>query len=253
MKRTWLGVRAALVVLALALLATASGCKRSSGGGATAETASGAPTVRDDSTGLLLTWIDAKGDFHVEMSPKDVPLEGRDAVRVVDPTREDGTHGQKIFVADLRQAAPDGTYPVRSMTRAEFDQIALSRREKRGPTLAQAPDAAPAPAGTGIVPVPGTPTAPPPSDVDPQGRPPVIIYGASWCGACHEAAAYLRRRGIPFVEKDIEEDRAAALEMKAKLQRSGLPGGSIPVLDVRGKILVGFSARAVEEALGKAT
>ena len=81
----------------------------------------------------------------------------------------------------------------------------------------------------------------------------MIIYGASWCGACHEAAAYLRRRGIPFVEKDIEEDRSAALEMKSKLQRNGLPGGSIPVLDVRGKILVGFSARAVEDALGKAT
>ena len=147
-----------VLVLALALLATA-GCKQPAGGGATAEAPSGAPVVRDASEGLLLTWIDEKGDFHVEMKPADVPLVGRDAVRVVDPSQEDGTHGQKVFVADLRQAAADGTYPVRSMTRAEFDQIALSRREKRGPTLAQAPDAGAAPAGTGIVAVPGTPTA----------------------------------------------------------------------------------------------
>jgi glutaredoxin len=80
----------------------------------------------------------------------------------------------------------------------------------------------------------------------------VIIYGASWCGACHEAVAYLKRKGIAFVEKDIEEDANAAREMQAKLARAGKRSGSIPVLDVRGKVMVGFNAREVDSALGEA-
>lgn len=202
--------------------------------------------IRDDSEGLLLTWIDDKGDFHVETRVKDIPFVGRDAVRVVDPSKDEGTHDGKIFVADLRTAKPDGTYPIKAMTRADFDQLAVDRRKKHGATLAdfQAPDAA----------VIGAPQGTSASSTGPSaGRQAVIIYGASWCGPCHEAAAYLRKKGIPFVEKDVDEDRAAANEMRTKLQRAGLAGGSIPVIDVRGKILVGFNPRAIDEALGRAT
>ncbi|OJY31644.1 MAG: hypothetical protein BGO98_16390 [Myxococcales bacterium 68-20] len=80
----------------------------------------------------------------------------------------------------------------------------------------------------------------------------MIIYGASWCGPCHQAAAYLKQRGVPFIEKDIEQDGGAAREMQAKLATAGMRGGSIPVLDVRGKVLVGFDERAVDRALGQA-
>jgi hypothetical protein len=38
--------------------------------------------------------------------------------------------------------------------------------------------------------------------------------------------------------------------MNGKLRRAGQRSGSIPVLDVRGRILVGFEPHAVEEALG---
>ena len=79
----------------------------------------------------------------------------------------------------------------------------------------------------------------------------MIIYGASWCGPCHQAAAYLKRRGIHFVEKDIEEDGNAAREMRSKLSNAGMRGGSIPVIDVRGKLLVGFDERAVDRALAQ--
>ena len=78
----------------------------------------------------------------------------------------------------------------------------------------------------------------------------MIIYGASWCGPCHQAAAYLKGRGIDFVEHDIEKDSSAAREMQGKLAKAGKHGGSIPVLDVRGRILVGFDQRAVDQALG---
>ncbi|HEX8789482.1 MAG TPA: glutaredoxin domain-containing protein [Polyangiaceae bacterium] len=229
-------------LLALALVAAAApACKRSQ---AASKADEAAPiVVRADSQGLLLTWIDDKGDFHVETSVADVPLMGRDAVRVVDPDKDDGTHADRVFVADLRTAGADGTFPVRVMTRADFEGLAVARREKTGPTLASA---APPPA-----------SAPPPADDTPTGstKPPgralVVIYGASWCGACHDAEKYLRSKGVPYVEKDIEKDPGAAREMQDKLAKNGLRSGSIPVIDVRGKVMVGFNSQEIDGALGQ--
>jgi glutaredoxin len=209
--------------------------------------------VKEDSVGLLLTWIDEKGDFHVEQKVADVPLVGRDAVRVIDPMREDdGTRSDRIFVADLRTASPDGTYPVRVTTRAEFETLAETRRQKQGLTLASA--APPSPDAGPMGGLPSGPQSELPSMPTPSGtaRPAVIIYGASWCGPCHQAADYLRKKGVAFVLKDIENDPDAAREMRAKLAHAGIHTGSIPVIDIRGKVLVGFSAQSVDEALGRA-
>ena len=187
------------------------------------------PVVTDATTDLLLTWIDDKGEFHVEQKVGDVPVGSRDVVRVADPVK-DPPKLDDVFVADLRNLGAGGAYPVRTMSRSEFEKVAVDRRQKSGNVLSPkgADSAAPAAA-----------------------RPTVIIYGASWCGPCHQAAAYLTRRGIPFVEKDIEEDRLAAREMQTKLASAGMRGGSIPVMDVRGKLLIGFDPEAVNRALGQ--
>ena len=139
---------AALVVL---VVANVVACRRGApGGGGEA----GAPTivVRQDTEGLLMTWIDDKGDFHVETSVGAVPMMGRDAVRVVDP-RDQATAQMTeddVVVVDLRTPNADGVYPVRAMPRATFEGMAVARREKAGPTLANTgPPAAPAPTGGG--------------------------------------------------------------------------------------------------------
>ena len=233
----------------IALAATTPGCKKK-----TAAVADTAPpfTVSDATEGFLFTWIDAKGDFHVEQKAADVPIAGRDVVRVVDPGREDGTHADRIFIADLRSAGAGGNYPVKVATLADFDKIALDRRQGKLPTLAD--DGGP----TTTV-----PTAIAGNDQQPQNvgsgsdpvntaHPTVIIYGASWCGACHEAEAYLRKKNIPFVDKDIEKDAVAAREMQGKLRQAGLPSGSIPVIDVHGKVMVGFNPSEIDQALGTA-
>ncbi len=214
-----------LVLLTL-LLAVVASCKRP----APTTDAVILPVVTDASTDLLLTWIDDKGEFHVEQKVADVPVGARDVVRVADPVK-DPPKLDDVFVADLRNAGAEGAYPVRTMSRTEFEKIAVERRQKGGSVLAaKAAESAP----------PGA------------ARPAVIIYGASWCGPCHQAAAYLKQRGVPFIEKDIEQDGGAAREMQAKLATAGMRGGSIPVLDVRGKVLVGFDERAVDRALGQA-
>ncbi len=201
--------------------------------------------VRPESEGLLLTWIDDKGDFHVETRVADVPMTGRDAVRVVDPNRDEIAHGDHIAVADLRATGSAGSYPVRTMTRVDFEALAVGRREKTGPTLASA--APPEPSSS------AAPSAGPDVGVvKPGAGTTVVVYGAEWCGACHDAARYMRRKGIPYVEKDVEKDPAAAREMQAKLAKSGLRGGSIPVIDVRGKVMVGFNPADIDAALGEA-
>lgn len=232
-------------VLGALLLAAAAGgaCKRSRA--SVAPDLPPAPVVKDESDGLLLTWIDDKGDFHVETRVADVPMMGRDTVRVFDPAKDDGSHGDRVFVVDLRQARGDGTYPVHPMARTDFDAVALARREKAGPTLANVP---PPQAPSGAAAVDEGPAA---ARAPTQGV--VVIYGAEWCGACHEAARYLRKKGIAYVEKDVEKDPSAAREMQAKLARSGLHSGSIPVLDVRGKMMVGFNPAELDSALGTAT
>lgn len=236
-----------VVACALAMgiaVAAVPACKRSGGSTASVDPDTKAIVVKSDSEGFLLTWIDDKGDFHVETRVADVPLMGRDTVRVVDPDKDEGTHADRIFVADLRQPRADGSFPVRTMTRADFEAIAVARREKTGPTLASAAPQEPSPSSSAGPAAQGT--------EKPSAQPAVIIYGAEWCGACHDAARFLRSKGIAFVEKDVEKDPAAAKEMQQKLAKNGLRSGSIPVIDVRGRVMVGFSAPEIENALGQA-
>lgn len=223
------GVRFARLLLVVLLLC-ASCTKKDD---AAPDIAPDLPVLSDTTTNLLLTWIDDKGDFHVEEKAIAVPAESRDAVKVQDPGHDPLTGG-RIFVADLRNAAPNGTYPVKVVPTNEFEDIAVTRRAKHGIVLA------PREAGA-------EPGAAASADT---GRTAVIIYGASWCGPCHQAEAYLKQKGVPYVKYDIEQESTRAREMRTKLEKAGVRGGSIPVLDVRGKILVGFDARAVDRALG---
>jgi glutaredoxin len=202
-------------------------------------------TIRDDTPNLLLTWIDERGDMHVELEVTGVPAEGRSLVRVVVSDREDGTK-DAFYVADLTTKGADGGYTAKTMSRRAWEAEVEKRR-----TAYIAKVAPPKPVASAAS------SSPPPSDRNDKPPPvasdvTVIIYGASWCGPCHDVENYLKSKGIKFVHKDIEEDRNAALEMREKLEKSGQRGGSIPVIDVRGQILVGYSPRALDRALAKA-
>ena len=190
--------------------------------------------VRDDRTDLLFVWIDELGETHVEVSSAAVPADHRDFVRVIDPK---GPSGDRIVLVTLGSKQPDGRYATRVVPRDEFENVVLTRRKEHGVAVVPSAGAA------ARLPMAGAGAE--------SSRPAVIIYCAEWCGPCHQAAAYLKQRGIPFVEKDIEKDPTAQKEMREKLRAAGLAGGSIPVIDVRGRVMQGFSASAVDAALGK--
>jgi glutaredoxin len=235
------GQRAIAVALLGLAIGTSGACKRKSPDDAALEARPvpktlPALTLKDDTPDLLLTWVDARGDAHLVKKPEDVPTEGRDQVRVVVSTREEGT-GELFYVANLTVKNPDGTYAVTHVPRVEWDGMIAKRRRAFAAANAPAGEAS----GTGE-----------PTDEAGDAATPrltVVVYGASWCGACHEAMAYLKRRRVPAVEKDIEKDPGADAEMRAKLARAGIHGGSIPVIDVGGKILIGFEAHALDAAV----
>ena len=74
----------------------------------------------------------------------------------------------------------------------------------------------------------------------------VELYTTSWCGYCKKAKTFFNKRGIPFVEYDIEKDRAA-LKRKQKLS----PGSGVPVAVINGRPINGFSPALYESALKK--
>src|ERR1700733_12595902 len=113
----------------LVLLLAAASCKKAKPK-PVEEPAATAPVVTDTTEGLLFAWIDDKGEFHIVEKTTDVPIAGRDAVRVMDPTNYDTSPPDRVFVGDLRVAGSDGSYPVRTTTREELDAIALARRAK---------------------------------------------------------------------------------------------------------------------------
>ena len=200
--------------------------------------------IKDDTPNLLLTWIDDKGDFHVVQKPADIPKEGRENVRVVITTREDGT-GKLVYVANLNEVTPTGSYRVKTMTRAAWDELGAGKRKARLEALA--PSAVPAPSDSApSTPQPGASGAP--NKAMASGIT-AIIYGASWCKPCHDTARYLKQRGVTVIDKDIEENEVAAAEMRQKLARAGRSGSSIPVIDLMGQIMVGFSPMAIDQAI----
>jgi len=74
----------------------------------------------------------------------------------------------------------------------------------------------------------------------------VVLYMADWCPYCVKAQAFLRAEGVRLTEYNIDKDPGKKAEAKSKARRSG-----IPVIDIEGDVLVGFSEGAVREAIMK--
>lgn len=71
-----------------------------------------------------------------------------------------------------------------------------------------------------------------------------IIYTTITCPFCKMAKEYFRGRAIEYEEKDVTTDISLQREM---IQKSGQL--AVPVLDIGGKIIVGFNKSEIEEAL----
>jgi glutaredoxin-like YruB-family protein len=75
--------------------------------------------------------------------------------------------------------------------------------------------------------------------------PKVKIYTTPVCPFCNLAKQYLKEKGIEFEEIDVSKDEKAAMEM---IQKSGQMG--VPVIEIDGKIVIGFDKEKIDELLG---
>jgi glutaredoxin 3 len=74
----------------------------------------------------------------------------------------------------------------------------------------------------------------------------IIIYSTTWCGYCKMVKKYLADKGYTYEEKDIEANLEARNELLEKID--GQFQG-VPVIDIGGKLVLGFNRPAIDEAL----
>jgi len=79
---------------------------------------------------------------------------------------------------------------------------------------------------------------------DPKQPQSLIVYGAEWCAFCHVAMQYFDKLGIKYEYRNVDENQEWLMESVNKSQQTG-----IPVLDIDGKIIVGFDRPKIDAAL----
>jgi glutaredoxin 3 len=72
----------------------------------------------------------------------------------------------------------------------------------------------------------------------------ITLYTTPSCSFCRKAKDFFRQNNVRFTEYDIARDQRKADEM---VRKSGQMG--VPVIDINGKIIVGFNQPEVERAL----
>lgn len=179
--------------------------------------------VSGNCDGLFLYYFDGDGVHAVEHR-EDVPEAARSRVRIESPSLapEDRLDPDTVYIADLGAAGTDGKYVVRSLPRDVFDAwVDHATGHDQPEAVADA---------TSV---------------------PVIIYGASWCGACRSLEAYLDSLGVRHEDKDIERDPGARAEMQRKARAAGVNSSGIPVVDIDGNIFTGFDRQRVDQLLAR--
>jgi glutaredoxin-like YruB-family protein len=72
----------------------------------------------------------------------------------------------------------------------------------------------------------------------------VTIYTTPSCSYCTVAKSYFRENKVPFTEFDVSKDQRRADEM---VRKSGQMG--VPVIDINGRVIVGFNKPEIERSL----
>jgi glutaredoxin len=178
------------------------------------------PLVTDTRTDLVLSWF-VDGGAQIGSSVSEVPPQARKEVRVQDPTiPPENRDTAWVFLANLEQVGADGRYPVKAQRREQYESVHLRPQRQ-----------APAPSDSSS-----------PSALSP-GEQKIVMYATKQCPVCKKARRWLLEQGIPYLEKDIERDEAAAMELQKKGRAQGVPTNGVPVFDIGGKLVPGFDPK----------
>ena len=202
-------------------------CKK----GAPQNTARAEPATSEVSkdSALFFTYIEPNGMFATADKAERVPEIARRLVRIMGQGKGEihRRNDSSVEVIDARELLAVGKTQPRVMSREAFESGALAQLPPGDSCPLVGPHGSPlveAPEGAG----------------GPDDPPIVILYATRWCKACKAARQYLVSNRIPFTSKDIEKDPFAARELQEKASRFGIPADRVPILDVRGRLLVGY-------------
>jgi len=73
----------------------------------------------------------------------------------------------------------------------------------------------------------------------------VTVYTTPTCGYCKATKRYLQEKRVRFSEVDVSRDAQAADDIARRAGRR-----AVPVIDVNGRLIVGFDKRRLNAALG---
>jgi len=76
-------------------------------------------------------------------------------------------------------------------------------------------------------------------------KPKVVVYSTPTCPYCVAAKDFLKENKIEYKEIDVSKDMKAAEEM---VEKSGQMG--VPVIEIKGQIIIGFDKEKMRKALG---
>ncbi len=175
---------------------------------------------------VVLTFAGERGAFQDTNDSEKIPEDASGLVRVTLLEGPDAPPGT-VWVANLLVAEPDGRFKLTTVPRELFEELALGRGRKSAVELPEGLE--------------------PPKHVANTGE--IIVYKTDWCGVCKKLLAYLDRKGVRYLAKDVEKDRAAASELAGKARAKGIQANSVPVIDVGGELMVGFDRARLEQLL----
>lgn len=73
----------------------------------------------------------------------------------------------------------------------------------------------------------------------------VAIYSTPTCTYCNMAKDFFKNHNIPYTEYNVKDDLVKRKEMVDRSQQMG-----VPVIDIDGKLTVGFDEVELSKALG---
>lgn len=74
----------------------------------------------------------------------------------------------------------------------------------------------------------------------------VVIYTTPTCPYCMIIKKMLKENNIPYTEKNVAEDDSALQELTKKTDGQI----TVPVIEINGKIIIGFDEPAIKKELG---
>ena len=194
---------------------------------AAAPSTADAAWIEPGTTPAVYTYAAERGSFADTSKPDVVPEASRGLVKISlldGPPPPSGS----VWVANLRETDDQGRVALRPVARDSFEELAL---------------------GEGLSSTVELPEGLAPPEQVAAKHDDVIVYKTAWCGVCKKVESYLKKKGVPYTAKDIETDRAAASELQAKASQQKVRTGSVPVIDVKGTLIVGFDRARLEKLL----